>query len=249
MNTVFIGHPGPYGDIIVCAPIAKEYADQGFEVYWPVRVEYLDLVSRFDYVTPIPLPEIKLVNQFGDREDKNMSDMLMGQSICSQMLGTYLHVGDRFVDGKTPYATPLLHGETHEEKKYRISNVDFSNKYNLIWTRDPRKENELYDMVVGKKPYIFAHIYGSQGDRGKVPSEETLPIVEASVISGYNILDWFKVIQNAERIYCTESSFQAFVDGASRFISAERFILPMHKGKHTTNHKTSEKYWNKKYLA
>jgi len=158
-------------------------------------------------------------------------------------------VGDRFVDGQTPYATPNLPDETTEEKKYRITDVDFNKKYNLVWTRDEKKENELYDLVVKEEPYAFAHLSCSDDTKVKVPEEETLPVTEASVVPGYNILDWFKVIKNAQRIYCTESSFQAFIDGASRFIDAERFILPMHKGKHTTNHKTSEKYWNKKYLV
>ena len=53
MKSVFIGHPGPYGDIIVCAPIAKNYFDRGYKVYWPARAEYLDLLSRFDYVVPV----------------------------------------------------------------------------------------------------------------------------------------------------------------------------------------------------
>ena len=248
MKSVFIGHPSPYGDIIVCAPIAKEYADRGYKVYWPVGVEYLDLVSRFEYVTPIPLPDLLLLNQFSNQENRNMSDILMGQNICNQMKATYLHVGDRFVDGRTPFATPRLNGETVEEKKYRITDVNFEKKYNMVWTRDERKEQEVYDLVVKEEPYVFAHLSCSDDTQVQVPSGESLPVVTASVIPGYNILDWFKVIQNAERIYCTESSFQAFADGASRFIECERYIVPLKKNQHTTNHKTSQKYWNKKYL-
>ena len=37
--------PGAFGDIIVCAPIAKAYSDAGYDVYWPVRKQFLDMVS------------------------------------------------------------------------------------------------------------------------------------------------------------------------------------------------------------
>ena len=100
---------------------------------------------------------------------------------------------------------------------------------------------------MGEEPYCFAHLSCSNGKTVKIPKEEKLNVVVASEVSGYNILDWFKVIQNAQRIYCTESSFQAFIDGASRFIKSDRFILPIHH-RHTTNHKTSESYWDKRYL-
>jgi len=253
MKSVFIGHPGPYGDIIVCAPIAKNYFDRGYKVYWPARAEYLDLLSRFDYVNPVPLPDLLLVNQFGDEENRNMSDILMGQNICSTMEDSiYLHVGDRFVDGKYPFATPRINGETIMEKKYRISGVDFIENYNLVWTRDVKKEQELYELVVKEEKYVFAHLSSSRGGRVDLPLAENLSVVEPYIIPGYSILDWFKVIQNAERIYCTESSFQCFVDGMSTYTKAgkeERFLLNVYdKGTHWTNHRLSNNYWNKKYI-
>lgn len=243
MSSVFIGHPGPYGDIIICAPIAKDYADRGFKVYWPVRVEYLDLVSRFDYVTPIPLPEINLINKFGDREDKNMSDILMGQSICKEMNSTYLHVGDRFVDGITPFATPRLFGETIEEKKYRISEVDFSKKHELVWRRDKQKEDELYNIVVSKEPYVFAHLDQSDGTSVDLPVEDQ-NVVKCVPIEGYNILDWYKVIMNAQEIYCIESSLHCFVDGLGDRVKSVKYLLSAKKGVSTT--KSSS--WNKKHI-
>jgi hypothetical protein len=242
MSSVFLGHPGPYGDIIVCAPIAKDYADRGFKVYWPIRVEYLDLVSRFDYVTPIPLPEIKLVNQFGDREDKNMSDILMGQSICKEMNSTYLHVGDRFVDGVTPFATPRLATETIEEKKYRIAEVDFSKKYELVWRRDKQKEDELYNIVVSKEPYVFAHLDQSDGSTAALPDKE-LNVVKCEPIEGYNILDWYKIIIQASTIYCIESSLQCFVDGVGDKIEDNKKFLLSKADVFTTNSEN----WNKIY--
>jgi len=249
-KSVFIGQPGGYGDIIVCAPIAKNYFDRGYKVYWPVRAEHLELLSRFDYVTPIPLPDFLVVDQFGDEENRNMSNILIGQNICSTMKDSiYLHVGDRFVDGKYPFATPRLNDESIAEKKYRISGVDFREYYNLSWTRNKKKEQELYDLFVKEEKYVFTHLSNSRGLGAELPSSETLPVVEPSIIPGYCNLDWFKVIQNAERIYCTESSYQAFIDGAFRFMDSERFLLSLTPGIHLTNHKCSNNYWNKRYMV
>ena len=245
---VFIGHPGAFGDIIVCAPIAQEYAERGYEVYWPVGVEHLSLVEKFPYVTPIPLPNIKLVSHELENEAVYSSRILMGQDLARQMGAEYLHLGDRFVDGRSMFPTPNMDGETTEEKKYRMAGVDFSRKYRLEWGRDKEKENRLYELVVDSDNYVFCHLNQSDGNRGKLLEEESRSIVECVPIEGYSILDWYKVIINAKAIYCIESSLQAFVDGIQAHTTSERYILPISAGKHTTNHKMSSLYWKKKYI-
>ena len=42
---------GAYGDLFVCAPIAKFYSDIGYQVFWPVQPRFLSIIQKFNYVT------------------------------------------------------------------------------------------------------------------------------------------------------------------------------------------------------
>ena len=243
MKSIVLGHPGAFGDIIICAPIAEAYFDMGYKVYWPVGVEHLSLVERFSYVNPIPLPPIKLIQYDNENESIYSSRVLMGQGIAKQMGVEYLNLGDRFVTPDNPYSTPLLDGETIEEKKYRVAGIDFGKKYKLKWTRDKGREDALFELVVKDEPYVFAHLNQSDGSAASVPFETTQTIVEGMPVENYNILDWYKVIINAQSVYCIESSFHPFVDGVKDQVQ-KKYLLTTKDGVITT---VSEG-WDRKYI-
>jgi len=219
---VFIGQPGAFGDILVCAPIAKYYADQGHDVYWPVGTEHLSLVEQFPYVTPIPLPKVALVAHADPREVLFISRIMMGQSLADEMGAKYLNLGDR-------PSTPRLDGETIEEKKYRVAEAPFEEKFSLCWDRNVEKEESLFELVVPSSPYVFAHLDQSDGSTAALPDKE-LNAVKCEPIEGYNILDWYKVIVNSEKIYCIESSLQCFVDGLGSSVPSDKKFLLTTKG-------------------
>ena len=232
---VFIGQPGAFGDILVCAPIAKYYADQGHDVYWPIGTEHLSMVEQFPYVTPIPLPKVSLVSHSDPREVLFISRIMMGQSIAEDIGATYLNLGDRPI-------TPRNEGETIEEKKYRVAHVPFEEKYKLSWNRNKTKEDSLLEYLGASGEYTFAHLDQSDGTSCSLPQEYN-NVVKCSPVEGYNILDWYKVITQASTIYCIESSFQCFVDGLGDDIEdSKKFLL----SKTHTFTTVSEK-WNKIY--
>jgi hypothetical protein len=243
MKAIVLGHPGAFGDIIICAPIAKEYSTRGYKVYWPVGVEHLSLVEGFSYVHPIPLPSIKLIQYDNENESIYSSRVLMGQDIAKQMGVEYLNLGDRFVTPDNPYPTPLLDGETVEEKKYRVAGVDFCNKHKLEWTRDTGKEDALFELVVKDEEYVFAHLNQSDGTDSSFPFESAETVVEGLPVENYNILDWYKVIINAQSVYCIESSFQCFIDGLGTQIQ-NKYLLSTKENKITT----TATGWDTKYL-
>jgi hypothetical protein len=221
---VFIGQPGAFGDLLVCAPIAKHYADAGYEVFWPVGDEHLSIIEKFSYVTPIRLPDLTLVKHDDPREVKMISNVIMGMQLAEQMEGEFLNLADRPIPSSMPEDT----GETPEEKKYRIAEVPWEKKYTLEWTRDIEKENELFDLVTDAKDYIFCHLDQSDGTGCDLPdSTDNRNIVNCVPIDGYNILDWYRVIIEASEIYCIESSIQCFVDGLGSSVSSDKkFLLP-----------------------
>lgn len=226
--------PGPYGDILICATIAKWYADQGYRIFWPARKEFHSMLNRFDYVTPIFLREDKL------DEDWLRSDVLK----IIPMFDLY----DKVVNlaDRGPGRTNQLVGyENFEQCKFREAYVPFIQKYRLSWTRDLGLENALLEHVnPDSKEYVFAHLGSSKGAMAKVPYEETLPIIESKEYSGYDMVDWYSVIVNATRVYCTESSFQALIDGFYKD-TKERFLIRREAEGVAT---TISEHWDKRYL-
>lgn len=232
---VFIGQPGAFGDILICAPIAKHYADKGHDVYWPIGTEHLSLVEQFSYVTPIPLPKVALVAHSDPREVLLISRVMMGQSLADEMGAVYLNLADR-------PNSPRLENETVEEKKYRVAEVPFEEKYTLSWTRNKEKEDSLFNLLTPSGGYTFAHLNQSDGTSVNLECKED-NVVKCVPVEGYNILDWYKIITQASAIYCIESSFQCFVDGLGDKIEDSKKFLLSKTHAFTT---VSEK-WNKIY--
>jgi len=216
MPKLMMIQPGAFGDIVTCAPIAKNYSDAGYDVYWPVRGMFMNLLSKLDYVKPILLDENAL------HEDWLRSDVIKCLRIYEGQNFDYgLNLADR-----GPHPTAELPDEMPEQTKYRLSNVDFIEKHNLVWTRDVSKEDSLYDELVGNSDeYILASL-ASSDSKTKLPIDDGCKIVEMDRKDGYVIFDWYKIIKNAKAIYCVESSFHCFIDGIINEISVPTYRLP-----------------------
>ena len=231
MKKLLLIQPGAFGDIFVCAPIAKWYADRGYEIHWPVRQKFIPTLSYFDYVKPIILSEEVL------HHDWLRSDVMKILPILDQY-DKVLNLADR-----GPHPTAQLIGlENFEQCKYRLSEVPFTEKNNLVWTRNFEKEQELQKLLNVTGDYCVAHLTNSHGDKAAIPREK-LPVIEIIPINGFNIPDWFTIVKKAKRVYCVESAVHQFIDGTLKNYSEHNILLkkgPVHEG---TRH-TISKYWN-----
>lgn len=238
MKTCLIIQPGAFGDIILCAPIAKIYHDNGYQVYWPTTSKFKNLIESFPYVNHILLSDESLAH------DWLRSDVIkiLNHPIYKECSVT-LNMADR-----GPHPTAERENENFEQCKYRISGIPIEYKHNLTWERNIEKENSLYDYLVGdRKNYTFCHLEGSNGGRTELPFKIE-NVIEAEQIEGYDIFDWYKIIINADSIYCVESSFHQFMDGIIPQISnIPKYILSRSTlGKGQTY--TYSPYWDKKYI-
>jgi hypothetical protein len=215
MNKLLLIQPGGFGDLFICAPIAWHYHNE-YEIVWPIRKKFFSTATRFGYVMPVCLPE----------EELRHSDWL--RSDVSQIYEMYepkdfdlvLDLADR---GTHPTTLPT---ENFEQAKYRLSEVPYQNKHFLRWERNFQKENELFELVVGDiKDYVFTHLVSSLGDRGTLPDVEKRPVIECRQIDGFEIQDWYKVIDNAKAIYCIESSVHCFIDGIMHRLEMPKYLL------------------------
>ena len=232
MKRALLIQPGAFGDIIVCAPIAKWYADRGYEVTFPARKKYHSHLEALSYVVPLELDELDF------HPDGLACDVMkcLPQAVNYDLI---LNLADR-----GPHPPAQRDGESFEQCKYRLAEVPFEEKHTLKWTRDKRKEDDLYDRYVKSSEYVFVHNTSSNKERVAIPKSVDKPVVLCDDPEGYNIFDWYKVAINASEIHCTESSIWAFLDGIVHDITEERYLLP----RKNMSGSTVSSNWKKDYL-
>ena len=203
MKSLLLIQPGAFGDIIMCAPIAKWYSRKGYQVFWPSRRKFSELIKQFPYVTSIILDEET------HHEDWLRSDVIqIYQKLYIEGFDEIVNLADR-----GPHPTAQQHHENFEKCKYRLAGVPFNQKHNLTWDRDKGKEDSLYEMIVEEEgEYSLVSLNTSNNENLLVPTTSKRKIFTKEV-PGYSILDWYKIIQEASDIYCVESAFHHFIDG------------------------------------
>ena len=206
--------PGAFGDIFLCAPIAKFYSDKGYQIYWPVTKKFISTLQYFPYVNPIVLSDDIL------HEDWLRSDVM---KILPE-----LHKYEKVINlaDRGPHPTAQQYSENFEQCKYRLSEVPFSEKNNLNWQRDKNKEKEIFNLlnISENEDYAVVHKTDSLGQIASVPNID-IKTIEVKPIKSFNIPDWFRVFKKAKKIYCIESSVHQFMDGVVQKLTPERFLL------------------------
>lgn len=187
--------PGRAGDILIALPIAKWYADKGFEVLWPIHSDFLSLFDYVDYVTPIPI-------------NKSMH-------ICYEESKKLLHdkvarifdLGIGFGRNEDGWLKSML---TFDEWKYAEAEVPFEEKQNLQITRKPQKEMALAKKLSLQKPYTLTHSIGqSPGNH----NFQKVDAIEIKKIEDFTIFDWLSIIEGAEEIFCINSCIMNLIEG------------------------------------
>lgn len=237
MKKLLLIQPGAFGDIFICAPIAKWYYDKGYEIHWPVTKKFLPTINYFDYVKPIILSDEVL------HSDWLRSDVLKILPLVPQY-DKVLNLADR-----GPHTTAQTPWENFEQCKYRLSEVPFKEKNSLKWKRDLEKEDSLFKElnIDASMPYALVHNTDSRNEKAAIP-EINIPIVYVKEVSGYNIPDWYKVISGAKEIYCVESSVQQFIDGFVLSLKSDKYILKRPVVQDNCRF-TVSLYWNLKYIG
>jgi len=247
--TCLIIQSGAMGDIFVVAPIAKYYYDKGYGIFWPVREQYLNLVRNYFPYVEVTGP----IEGYGypKRHDDWLRSDTMNLEIMTRTFhyDLVLNLADR---GPTPMQAP---DETFEEYKYRAANVPFAFKNHFVWDRNEIKENDLVRKAFNLHPedeFVVAHLESSHGDKAVIPKEEKRPVIEIKPIEGFEIVDWFPIIQNASAVYCVESSVHQFIDGCIHRLIADdpdkQFYLLSRSSLAAGERYTVSKHWDKRFM-
>lgn len=204
-----IYQPCGLGDILFIQKIAKHWYNKGYDVIIPVVYE-LEWLNQY-------IDNVKFIS-WDDKDKLTHMDKLSE------------HVKFPYKDRYNPYADSVITDDfvylnlfttprgRVMEYKYTIANLDYSDwsKY-LTFNRNINKENELFYDNLGlndNEEYVFiSRIYQTRPNpmyynRISTDSKnyEGKRVVELSIIGGYSMFDWLKVVEGACEIHMIESA-------------------------------------------
>ena len=214
MKSVGIIQPGRLGDIIICLPIAKYYADKGYNVFWPVPGNYVTMLKEvIDYATFVPVIQdvYKCVPEAYEYFNKNITDKLFDIAATfpgSKCTEEYVNLGDGFGP------------EKFDEFKYRKAEVPFNLKWKLEYNRNIKKENDIYNLYVKEQNYDIVSTKHSKG-KLNVTFNSKNQIIELN--ENHNIFHWIKVLENAKTIAVVDSAPANLVEQLN--ISCKKIVL------------------------
>lgn len=208
------------GDIVIGLPIAQYYLDQGHTVYWPICEEF---VSHFQDSAP----QIKWISVPTDTRGDyywNTPQRLLALAGVDEIIPLY-----QSLTSHPELQTPEFQITKFDQIKYHRAGVPFLNKWRLAEsiTRNPTREQELYNRVVKSEHYIVAHLEGSS-HRASIDLTALLPdptwqIVLIEPLTD-SIFDWLTVLERAEAIVTVDSVYANIVDQMS--IGTDRYFIP-----------------------
>jgi hypothetical protein len=222
------------GDIVIALPIARWYADQGWDIYWPICEQFVpSFKDSAPWVKWIPIPTDPQGRFFWDVPMERLKNFRVDETLCLYQALT----------GHPEFSNERWFQYTKfDQYKYIQAGVPFTQKWTLdqCITRDPKREQMLYDKIVKNPQYAVVHLEGSDHranfDWSMIP--EDWQAVEISQQSD-SIWDWLKIIEGAQSIIMVDSVYANIVDqlglGDDRyFIQRSHIGLTPVQGQHWT---------------
>ena len=206
------------GDIIIALPIARHYYEQDWDVFWPITESWVEqMTAAAPWVKWIPVtPDPGAF--FYDIPMQRLKNFK-----CDEVIPLYQALtGHKFHDEVYFQHTKF------DQYKYIRADVPFYKKWTLnqCITRDPVREQTMYDQKVTNPLYVVTHLEASSGriewDSSMVP--EGWDVVDITP-EGY-IFDWLKIIEGAQSIVMTDSCMANLVDQLG--LGDDRYFIPIH---------------------
>lgn len=227
MRRLGIIQPGRLGDIIICLPIAKWYADRGYEVFWPIEHSYVrNFLGYVDYVNFVGIDSL---------------DCNAARKECIPLCNTVLDLSISFPNSHT-YNDSLFYqlrqampwqAMPFDQIKYEFANVPFEEKWKLKFNRNLESEKNLESALNLPESFTLVHTRGSSEEFFYKP--ETGESVVYVTDTGSSIFDWCGVIQKANKIVAIDSSFANLVEqhgftGPKFLVRRYADVRPTYKG-------------------
>jgi hypothetical protein len=196
------------GDIVIALPIAGHYRDQGWEIVWPILDHFVPSAQAMaPWVKWVPIPYDAPGVYFYDIPMQRLKNFKCNEIIC---LYQALTGHPEFMAEKYFQYTKF------DQYKYIKAGVPFKRKWDLAQyiTRDPAREQALYDRTVTNSNYAVLHLEGSDARANFDPSmiPEDWQVIEITQQPGVLLTDWLKIIEGAQSIVCIDSVYANLID-------------------------------------
>jgi len=193
--------PGSLGDIIICQGIANVLGVS----HWPVMTGYCQEVFRhFPQFTPLPVTP--------SREKMYASCISV---LHANGISDFADIYIGFLDSPQERTDRFLHGDIpFDQFKYQLADIAFEAKWSHFeWKRHPEKEDALIKHYKPSEPYIFVHDQSANSDwQGRLSITTSKRVIKPEVFQGITVLDYYKLLSQADEIHCLDSAFSNFVD-------------------------------------
>jgi hypothetical protein len=198
------------GDIVISLPIAHYYAEQGWEILWPICEEFLpNVVHHVPWVQWIPVPTDARGSFFYDVPLQRLKNLQ-----CDEILPLY-----QFLSGQNFHDEKYFQYTKFDQFKYLRAGVPFLNKWQLnqCITRDPVAEQALVKQLVTNPKYAVVHLEGSDHtakfDPAIIPQDWQTIYIKPGVTP--SIFNWCTLIDQAQSIIMVDSCMANLTDQLS----------------------------------
>lgn len=187
------------GDILFIEPIYRWWHGLGYSVIAPVNP---DILWVQEYI-----PYVKFV-------DKNGFDY--NPEVVEQKKDGRLHVPLRFANPLYRGFDDLHYGDDRKNwmgDKYLYLGLEVDMWRTMNFERNLGNEYALYDKLGITGPYnLVNEHFGGSFERVEIKPDNGLQDVYLRKIDNFSLIDWLKVIENAENIYTVETSIMWLIE-------------------------------------
>lgn len=180
---IIINQPSGLGDILFTIPIAREFIKQGYTVIYPYNTIFGNIGKHFPDIIFIDQKELKF--DYESREERRYNNVRIIPMRWSNGTGC--------IDERTMLS------------KYDLVDLPVDLWHTLTWERDFKKENELRNKLPKKYILVNKNWHYSMLQRD-IKIKSYIPIVEMSILKGYTMLDWGRVLEDATEIHTVGTS-------------------------------------------
>ncbi len=212
---------GGLGDILIALPIARHYHDQGRNIIWPIRAEFLpSFRESVPWVSWVPVPADTQGLFLYEEPLNRLRDLGCHEWICLyQALSSHPELSD----------VNWFQVQKFDEFKYTRAGVPFSKKWTLgeaCVTRFKDRERALAGKLNPEgRPYALTHLAASNY-RTHLASgylrEDWLRIEIREETD--SIFDWLTLMEGAEALILIDSVFANLAD--QLLIPVEKYWIP-----------------------
>lgn len=224
MESIYIAHPLSLGDYFVCNALVLDQIDNYQQIHLPVVPQFMDTVKSLyqDHMT------IRIVPYLGDLAEQDyiqannlpILDWRFSPQTCNMVLPG---------DGER-----VSIAVNYDRQIYEQNDCSFKKRYSGFRLPEhiPHSQDLFNKLNPTQEPYVLWHKYTSKHVGGMpiglpgwrlaagLPDKK---IINVELGQTTNMLDYMKLIINADEIHCVHSSFYQLVDSVCNQTQAHLF--------------------------